>query len=154
MKQLTGIYPVLTLYQPWATWIMRKWKPIETRTHNRFNCLLNKTILIHAGKTTDTSDAAIKNKYLTKEQLLFNPEEMINGFILGSAFVANTRCLISLDSKNALIECDTQRYGLDLNEVNKFEIPIPEKGEMGIWYYDMDNMCKVKKPKPKTLKLF
>lgn len=47
------IYPVITLYQPWATWIMRELKTIESRTHARFNSLLYKTILIHAGQTTD-----------------------------------------------------------------------------------------------------
>jgi hypothetical protein len=137
------IYPVITLYQPWATWIMREWKTIETRTHNRFACLEDQRILIHAGLTTDAS--AINNPYLTKEQLLFNPDEMINGFILGSAFVSAHLPCREHDAKRALIECKTERFGLYLHEIERFKIPIPEKGEMGIWYYDLANLMKVKK---------
>lgn len=140
---MKNIYPVITLYQPWATWIMRGWKPIETRTHDRFKSLLNKKILIHAGQKTDQS--AINNPYLTKEQLLFNPDEMINGFILGNAFVYNIRRLDSQDAKKALIECDTERYGLELSHINKFEEPIACKGEMGIWYFDLEDGIKVNK---------
>lgn len=77
------ILPVITLYQPWATWIMRDWKLIETRTHPRFASLLGRDLLIHSGGTTDKSDAAINNPYLTSEQLRYKPEEIINGFILG-----------------------------------------------------------------------
>lgn len=143
------IYPVITLYQPWATWIMRGWKTIETRTHNRFACLEDQIILIHAGLNTDAS--AINNPYLTKEQLLFNPDEMINGFILGSAFVNDFRLLTTNAAQRALIECETKRYGLFLEDIDRFEIPIPEKGEMGIWYYDMDNLMKVKKPTTQLL---
>ena len=146
------IYPVITLYQPWATWIMRGWKTIETRTHNRFKSLDGKTILIHAGLTTDAT--AINNHYLTKEQILYKPDEIINGFILGSAYSLYLGCLDPDDSINALIECETLRYGLLLENVNVFAHSIPEKGEVGIWYYDLKNKCKVKKPKLITNELF
>lgn len=140
------IYPVITLYQPWATWIMRGWKTIETRTHNKFASLIHTTILIHAGLTTDA--AAINNPYLTKEQLMHEPDEMINGFILGSAYVDATGLLSGDDyeNKSALIET-TDRYGLFLKDVKKFDEPIPVKGEMGIWYFDMERKEKVRKPK-------
>ncbi len=142
------IYPVITLYQPWATWIMRGWKTIETRTHNRFACLDKKTILIHAGQKTDAS--AINNPYLTKEQLLYEPDEMVNGYILGSAYSLYLGCLDPEDSVNALIECKTLRYGLLLENVEKFKEPIPVKGEMGIWYYDLEAFEKVRKPELKN----
>lgn len=138
------ILPVITLYQPWATWIMRGWKTIETRTHNRFASLNKKKILIHAGLSTDV--AAIHNPYLTKEQLLFSPDEIINGFILGSVYVYGCRPLDKWDSDAALIECETKRYGLLLEKIEKWRTPIPVKGEMGIWYYNIDSMMKVKKP--------
>lgn len=149
-----NIYPVITLYQPWATWIMRGWKTIETRTHARFVSLLNKEFLIHAGQKTDNSDYAIKNPYLTKEQILHDPDEMCNGFILGKVFCYDFMHLSEMDAKDALIECETDRYGLFLEKVNKFEKPLYCKGEMGIWYYDFDNKCKVKKPATETLTLF
>lgn len=137
------ICPVITLYQPWATWIMRGWKTIETRTHNRFACLINKQVLIHAGLRTDIS--AFNNPYLTKKQLLFKPDEMVNGFILGSIFVNDFRELTTNASQRALIECETKRFGLFFDKIDRWEIPIPEKGEMGIWYFDTNTMTKTKK---------
>lgn len=139
------ILPVITLYQPWATWIIRGWKTIETRTHNRFACLDHKTILIHAGQTTDPS--AFNNPYLTKEQLTYEPDEIVNGFILGGAYVQYLGCLDPDDGVNALIECETLRYGLLLDQIKKFDQPIPAKGGMGIWYFDTDLNEKVNKPK-------
>lgn len=140
-----GVMPVITLYQPWATWILRGWKEIATRTHDRFRSLEGKRILIHAGKKTDDSDAVIRNPYLTIEQLLYKPDEVINGYIIGSTLVQNFRLLNENDSIRALIDCGSVlRYGLFMNETLTFADPIKEKGEMGIWYYDLDNMRKVK----------
>lgn len=147
------ILPVITLYQPWATWIMREWKTIETRTHNRFGCLLGKTILIHAGQTTDA--AAINNPYLTKEQLMYEPDEVVNGFILGSVFVKSFGKLSSIHSEKSLIDCEnTERWGLYLSKIEKFKDVIPVKGEVGVWYFDMDKKEKVRKPKIETLSMF
>jgi hypothetical protein len=149
---MSNVLPVITLYQPWATWIMRGWKTIETRTHDRFKSLDGKTILIHAGQKTDAS--AINNPYLTKEQLLFQPDDVINGFILGSAYVQYLGCLDPDDGVNALIECTTLRYGLLLSSVNVFAEPIPVKGEMGIWYFDFELKTKVKKQTYQAATLF
>lgn len=147
-----NILPAITLYQPWATWIIRAWKTIETRTHNRFSSLVNQTILIHAGMTTDGSDYTIHNPYLTREQIMHNPDEMLNGCILGSAHVHRFQLLEGKHSKDALINCHiTQRWGLFLKDIHKFETPIPVKGEMGIWYFDMDKKEKVKKPTKQTI---
>lgn len=129
---------------------MRGWKTIETRTHNKFSSLNAKRILIHAGLTTDES--AKNNIYLTKEQILYAPDEMVNGFILGSAWVDDFGKLDASHSKASLIDCkNVERYGLLLASINKFINPIPCKGEMGIWYYDLENKCKVKKLKNNIL---
>jgi hypothetical protein len=150
------ILPAITLYQPWATWIMRGWKTIETRTHNRFVSLKDKTILIHAGKTTEVSEAIVKNPYLTKEELIFNPQEIINGHIIGQVDVIDFRELGWKDSYEALIDCEfTQRYGLFLRKPVLFESPIKVDGSMGIWYFDMQTLQKVKKTSPQlNLELF
>ena len=143
---MPDILPVITLYQPWATWIMRGWKTIETRTHDHFKSLAFREILIHAGQTTDNTDAAIRNPYLTHDQIIQNPDEMINGFILGCVYVSDFRLLNSSHSSKALIDCESiNRFGLFLTVINKFEKPIPVKGEMGIWYYDIKRLEKVKK---------
>lgn len=139
------IYPVITLYQPWATWVMRGWKTIETRTHDRFKSLRGKKILIHAGQTTDSSPLVTHNPYLTREQILFDPDEVINGAIIGECGVCNFGKLASTHSQRALIDCEnTVRWGVFLTDIKKFEQPIAVKGERGIWYFDMETMQKVK----------
>lgn len=143
---MQNIYPVITLYQPWATWIVRGWKTIETRTHNRFQSLKGQRILIHAGKTTDAQ--AANNPYLPPNLRLHKPEEMINGFIIGGAFVQDFKLLNDSNSRDALIDCgNTQRFGLLLNQIWKLDEPIEVNGEMGIWYYDLESEMKVKKIK-------
>jgi len=142
--ETNNILPAITLYQPWATWIVRGWKTIETRTHSRFSGLLGKTILIHAGMLTD--HAAATNKYLTHEQIMESPNEVVNGFIIGKAFVHKFGPLNSLHSREALIDCaNVERWGLFLSKIEKFPEPIPCKGEMGIWYFDMNKKIKLKK---------
>lgn len=133
---MTNVLPVITIYQPWATWIVRGWKTIETRNHARFASLTHKTILIHAGLKTDDSDRTVKNPYLTREQILCNPEEVVNGAILGSAYVDASGWLCGCDYENerALIDT-TNKYGLFLEKIKRFDKPIYVKGKMGIWYY-------------------
>lgn len=149
---MKSILPVITLYQPWATWIMREWKTIETRTHARFSSLIHRTVLIHAGQRTDDSPLTVSNPYLTQEQILHSPGEVINGAILGSVYVdaCGWLCGDNYENKGALIET-TNRYGLFLKEAKQFEKPMYVKGEMGIWYFDMDKMEKVKKPTAQTI---
>ena len=139
------VYPVITLYQPWATWIADGLKTIETRTHNRFgSSLLGKTILIHAGQKIDIQ--ALPNPYLNGREY----SEPIKGVILCSAFVNRVGKLSSIHSERAMIDCTSvERFGLYLTVVEKFEIPIPVKGEMGIWYFDLKSKTKVKNYKLK-----
>lgn len=132
------IYPVLTMYQPWASWVIDQVKVIETRTHNKFRKLKGQTILIHAGLTNDDS---------------VSTEDIVFGAILGSAFVYDTGPLNKTHERGACIECESvQRYGLLLNNIIKFDTPIPVKGEMGIWYFDLENKVKAK-PLKKQLQL-
>lgn len=142
------VYPVITLYQPWAIWIARGWKLIETRLHDRFKCLEGKRILIHAGKTTDNSDTVIHNPYLSIDQLAYHAhrkEEVLNGYIIAECRVETTGWLGISHSKKALIDCGSvNRFGLFLNEIMMVE-PIKVDGGMGIWYFDTELMQKVKK---------
>lgn len=139
-----SIFPAITLYQPWATWIMLKWKTIETRTHDRFVSLRGNRILIHAGGHIDKS-AYLFHPYLTEEQLAATKEVPI-GAILGSAFVSEFKLLSDEDSRASLIDCrSVQRWGLVLTDIEPFETPIPVKGGMGIWYFDLSTNTKVLK---------
>lgn len=147
------IYPVITLYQPWATWVVRGIKPTETRLHNRFQSLIGKTILIHAGQHMDAG--AFVGEFVTDEARQITLNEYPQGAIIGSVFVDAGGWLCSDDSAGALIDCHHAygRYGLFLMEPKEFA-PIPEKGSMGIWYYDLDKKEKVKKNQIITPNLF
>lgn len=128
------IIPVITLWQPWASWIMMGWKTIETRTHSRFACLEGKTIGIHASLKWD-NDANIRALYYISQAQKLKTEyfKSIKGAIIGTVFVRQHRLLNGLDSQQALIDCKkTQRYGLILDNINPIE-PIKISGKQGIW---------------------
>lgn len=136
---MSNILPAITLYQPWATWIADELKLIETRTHNRFGCLLGKTILIHAGQTTDKN--ALPNIYLKGREY----STPVNGVILCKAKVNSIGKLSGIHSQDSMIDCGSiERFGLYLTNIEKFDTPIPVKGGMGIWYFDLDKKEKVK----------
>lgn len=131
------LLPVITLWQPWASWIMLGWKTIETRTHTRFYCLTGKTIAIHAAKHWDKDAKRIAMPYLSEKQIVEHVEKAnymsIQGCILGTAVVKEFRKCFHDDAPKALIECDTTRYGLILTDVHRID-PLYIKGRQGIWY--------------------
>lgn len=136
---------VITLWQPWATFICWGWKTIETRTHDRFRNLEGLTIGIHAGNNWDKDFYELAGPYLTKMQrdkipIIKNIFDVGHekGEIICTAHVALTRWLNPDDSKYALIKCDdaeNRRFGLVLHNINPI-IAIKAKGHQGIWNYD------------------
>lgn len=63
--------------------------------------------------------------------------------------------LSGIHSEKAMIDCETvERFGLYLTGIEKLATPIPAKGEMGIWYYDIEQKQKAKKLSVKTSPLF
>lgn len=143
-QNIPKIFPAITLYQPWAYWIIKGFKTIETRTHNRFASLKGQRILIHAGLTMDW-DSFRNNPYLSNEQMS-ETKELHRGHILGSAYVRDVRPLTPLDAPQALIECFTDRFGLILSGIDMWDTPIKCAGSMGIWYFDLETIQKVPKP--------
>lgn len=148
-KIISGIIPCISLYQPWATWVIDEDKGTETRTHAKFRCLQGKVIGIHASKKIDRSTLVLRNPYADRHWSVAEIKALPSGMLLGTARVSSFRMLNANDSKSAMIDCKSViRYGLILEDVNKFDTPIPVIGEMGIWYFDLVMKQKVKKPKP------
>jgi len=133
--------PVITLYQPWATWIAIGLKTIETRKHNRFECLKNKMIAIHAGKKYDFEAYDVAERYLSSGQMdVLSRMQYPKSCIVATAYVDDFQLLNDKDhSEKALIECVTLRYGLFLKVVNNYSYDpkIFVKGHQGIWYIDL-----------------
>lgn len=128
--------PIITLWQPWATWIALGWKTIETRTHPRFRGLMGKRIGIHAGAHWDQDAFDTAEQYLSDEQLLQTKEYYrLRKGIVCTAMVQDFRKLTVADSTAALIECRSTRWGLVLADVLVPEVPVPANGRQGIWFY-------------------
>ena len=100
-----------------------------------FAGLVGKRIYIHAGKAWDPQAIGAASEWLTLAQQHQSEEfKSVRGAIIASAYVNNFRQLTPDDGRNALIECETRRYGLFLIDVYPIE-PVPAKGEQGIWYF-------------------
>lgn len=131
--------PYITLWRPWAQFVALGWKGIETRTHRRFAGLAGKTIGIVAGGHYDKDAMAAAGAYLDDAQ-----HSYINwhtGYfsltgLLCTAEVVEHRPLGREDEDLALIECGTERYGLVLTNVKRFDPPLAVKGGQGIRYLE------------------
>jgi hypothetical protein len=129
--------PIISLWMPWANWVMLGWKTVETRRHNRFRNLEGKRIGIHATAKWDDTAIEAARPYLSEEQISDTLGFLrIGGAILGTVQVewASHQPLAAQFCKSALIECVTERYGLYLRFPRIIEA-IPARGKQGIWYW-------------------
>ncbi len=136
---------IITLWQPWASFIALGWKTIETRTHNKFKVLVGHTIGIHASNTWDKDWNELAGPYLTQMQReevgyiknLFD-DGHLRGEILCTAHVNMHRIVKQSESNKALIFCSDKfldsRYGLFLTDIKPI-VATPAKGKQGIWNY-------------------
>lgn len=141
---------VITLWQPWASFIEFGWKTIETRTHDRFKNLVGETIAIHAGQKWDDEAYELAKPYLFQDQYrdidvikerFLNDNPIIpwyKGSIIATAKIEKAHWLLSgywvIDAQ-ALCKCDNDLFGLFLTDIKPIK-PIPAKGKQGIWNYE------------------
>ncbi len=142
------LIPVISMYQPWASWVMLGWKTTETRLHNRFAKLSGKTIIIHASQNYDRDaiHEAWKYRLGITDTLKHLGTTIYPTGLLGIAYVEKTRELTMEDSDAALIDCGIiRRYGLFLQYPIPFSKPILMKGGQGIFYVrkEKDTYIKV-----------
>lgn len=134
----------ISLWQPWAQWVMLGWKTIETRRHDRFKGLVLQRIGIHAAQKWDQDWERAASRYLTEEQRK-STDRMAKtggGCILGTVFVRDVSWLLPDAAPKALIECESMhRFGLILSEPRRFEIPIQAKGLQGIFKFTEPTGC-------------
>ena len=136
------IIPVISLWQPWASWIAEGYKGIETRTHTRFKKLAGQEIGIHASNKWDLT--AMPNDYLSPEQSAETKKGPFGEIVcfVRVDYVATTG---SHNSQAALIDCGSVfRQGLFLSpEIKKPREQLKVKGGQGIWHYDLEAKKKV-----------
>ena len=140
---------IITLWQPWASFIVWGWKTIETREHSKFSGLCYQTVGIHAGKAWDKKWEELAGKYLNEEQV-YNTKQLeqrfyerkesdVRGSILCFVDVYRVGWLLQKHSDEVLIDCDLNRFGLFLNNLKTIKPVIPDKDSkchQGIWKYD------------------
>lgn len=136
--------PCISLYEPWASFIMWGWKSIETRTHRRFQSLTGKTIAIHASLKYDHDALQLALPYMTIGQkaycysILSKRYILVRGCVIMTARVVEHRALSPKDSMNAMIDCsEVERFGLILDQVTKLNYPIKVEGRQGIFFVNI-----------------
>jgi hypothetical protein len=135
--------PCISLHKPWAMWVIMGWKPIETRTHERFKKLVDRRIGIHAAERWDKNWFEKAGKYLTPAQVnethgWRGQAKYRFGNLLGTVLVRKHRHLFAIDSSDALIDCTVRPgrllFGLVVSEPHPLNMPILMKGQRGIFY--------------------
>lgn len=150
--------PTITLWNPWASWVKRGLKTVETREHNKYAYLTGKWIAIHAGKKWHTEAFEIARPYLTEDQL-WNSQQLREecGHILCLAHVQGAGGpLLARHSQMALCDCSRGNlYGLHFDRIEPLADPVPISGGQGVWWWtpasernirDITSVCGMYEP--------
>ena len=131
----------ITLWQPWATFVAMKWKPIETRTHERFKGLKGQRIAIHAAQKLDLN-ALFNNEYLPdistlQFENLVRWVDRCRGHIVCTAHVTKTLWTPDVDfverdewERQAMCGIANKNL-LFLDEIDPLGNPVPYRGRQG-----------------------
>ena len=124
----------LTIKQPWATLIIEGYKKYEFRS---WKINYRGKILIHAGLSLE--------KDMEERFKEYNLDYKC-GYIIGEAEIVD--CILidkefneSLRKINPLVygrSNHVETYGWKLENIKKYEKPIPCKGKLGLWNYEGD----------------
>lgn len=125
----------ISLWQPWAQWVLSGLKPIETRLHARFKSLAGERIAIHATAKWDLDAYPQAARYRDFNSLsVFKAK----AGILGTVFVERAEWLNKEHSAQALIDCGyIQRFGLFLKDPEFLPTPIAIRGQQGIFWTEL-----------------
>lgn len=139
---------VISIIQPWATLIMLGEKKFETRS---WATKYRGELGIHASKKVDKEAFANETIYLTlRKHGILTVNDLLTGVILGSVILRD--CIdVTYDSGEYAIlgittrtvsgneyafgDYTTGRFVWAMSDIDQFDIPIPAKGQLGIWNY-------------------
>ena len=132
----------ISLWEPWATFIMMKQKTIETRTHNRFKSLVVKRIAICSALNFDKS--GIWKEYLPPDSPLricnlLSLTTVTKGTIMCTATVSAARWAPNVDfvereewNRKAMCEVGG-KFCLFLDDIKPLMSSISIRGRQGIF---------------------
>ena len=125
---------VLTIKEPWATLIIEGYKCYEFRS---WKTNYRGKILIHAGLNLEKD---------MLERFKDYPIQCSKGIIIGEATLVDC-ILVNEELNQKLIEMDpivygrsnhVENYAWKLEDVKKYDHPIPAKGKLGLWNYEIE----------------
>lgn len=132
--------PVLSLHQPWATWIARARKTIETRPHARYRGLLGRQISIHAAMRLERAAWVIAAPYQPigweGHPAEFGTPQMPAGALVATAVISGVRPMTTMDCYDALCDWSPGRWAYVFCDVRPLRDPIYLRGHQGIWYME------------------
>lgn len=128
----------LTIKEPWASLIIEEYKKYEFRS---WKTKYRGKILIHSGCSVEKDMI----KRFSDYDININP-----GYIIGHATIVDC-ILVDEEFNKKLRNIDpvvygrsnhTETYAWNLENVVKYENPIPCKGKLGLWNYCEENLEK------------
>jgi hypothetical protein len=132
---------VLTVKNPWATFIIKGIKDVENRL---WKTSYRGRLLIHSSAKSEMS--VIFTKEIVRElgkhpYLPLSVGDYINGCIIGC--VDLTDCVVGYPSIWAEKSDEITIYNWVLENPVEFEKPIPCKGKLGLWTLSNDDIKKI-----------
>lgn len=125
---------VLTIMQPWASLIMQGNKMFEFRS---WKTNYRGELLIHAGKSIDKEAMVRLKKYISTDM----PFGKIIGKVnLVDCIKTSPDFFEERQKENKDIYSKSifkEEYAWKLEDIEKFDIPIEEKGKLGLWNYNI-----------------
>lgn len=122
---------VLTIKEPWATLIIEGHKKYEFRS---WKTNYRGKILIHAGLTLDKNKAENFKDY----NLKYNCGNIIGEVELVDCILIDNKFNEELKKLNSLVYGGSDHidnYAWKLENIKKYDKPIPCKGKLGLWNY-------------------
>ncbi len=130
--------PVISLHQPWASWIAWGYKNVETRGHTRFGKLVGQRVGIHAARKWDR-DAWFARRFLPRgAQARLLQKRYPRGAIVATARIWDYGPMVPGDELGALLACHDGVVAYRLTDVVRVMPEYPAKGRQGIWYVEVE----------------
>ena len=124
---------VLTIKEPWATLIIEQYKKYEFRS---WKTNYRGKILIHAGLNIEKDVLERFKDY----DLTYSPGTIIGEANLVDCILVDEEFNEELTKRNPVVygrSNHARNYAWKLENIKKYDKPIPAKGKLGLWNYNM-----------------
>ena len=119
----------LTIKQPWASLIINGYKQYEIRS---WKTKYRGKILIHAGTGTDKEYLYLYENYNLEyaQAAIIGEAEIVDCRLIDEEFNQELKKL-----NNKVYSDSIGNYAWKLDNIKKYNKPIPAKGQLGLWNY-------------------